>query len=241
MAGDLPAWKQEYDRSNDPKREPGPIQLSRYQINAGYAGIKTFMGLPLCLTPEDLKAAGVDVAILGAPVDMGVGHRGTAYGPAALRNAERYVPNGPVMTYGHTHVMISPLETLTCVDYGDAGVDPLDMAASHDEIIIRVAEIAATGAIPIILGGDHSLMRADVMGLTQVYGKGNVGVIHFDAHYDAADTLFGHHLTHGTPVRRLIEDGHVLGKNFDTWAGRWRSAAGCVFRGGTVLRVSHSN
>jgi len=78
----------------------------------------------------------------------------------------------------------------------------------------RVREIVETGAYPIILGGDHSLMRADGMALADIYGKGKVGVIHFDAHHDASDNQFGHHVAHGTPVRRLIEDGFVKGKNF---------------------------
>lgn len=210
-------WRTERDRSSDPKREPGPIDLNRYVANSGaYAGIQTFMNLPVCLTQQDLRAGEVEVAILGAPIDMGFGMRGTAWGPRALRNGEAYLSGGPGANAAltHTHVMLSPFDLLTCVDYGDAGVDPFDLEASHEEIRLRVREIAETGAIPIILGGDHSLMRPDSMGLTDVYGQGNVGIIHFDAHYDAGDTLHGHPITHGTPVRRLIEDGYVRGQNF---------------------------
>ncbi len=57
-------------------------------------------------------------------------------------------------------------------------------------------------------------MRPDGMAMADVYGRGEVGVIHFDAHYDAGANQFGHTITHGTPVRRLIEDGYVPGKNF---------------------------
>ena len=215
IEGDV--WRQEYDRSDDPKREPGPIELNRYAINSNAAaGIATFMNWPICLTPEDLRAGEVDVAVIGAPIDMSVGQRGTAWGPRALRSADRYLPGGPIarniMT--HTHVMIKPFEVLTCVDYGDAGVDPMDIELSHEEVRKRVREIAETGAFPIVLGGDHSLMRADGMALADVYGKGKVGIIHFDAHYDASANLFGHQITHGTPVRRLIEDGYVDGNNF---------------------------
>ncbi|MGO9452626.1 MAG: hypothetical protein ACLQDV_16540 [Candidatus Binataceae bacterium] len=70
------AWKIPLDRSTDPKREPGPIELRRYVGTPAYAGIATFMGLPLCLNQEDLKAGKVDVAMLGAPVDASSGHRG---------------------------------------------------------------------------------------------------------------------------------------------------------------------
>ncbi|MBV7338841.1 agmatinase family protein [Chloroflexi bacterium TSY] len=216
--GDI--WKVEFDRSNEPKREPGPIELNRYGATSGaYAGIPTFMGLPVCLTPDDLDAPGrkVDVAIIGAPLDMSMGQRGTAYGPRALRTAERYVPHGPTMQEGvltHTYVMIKPFSVLKCVDYGDAGIGPFDIEKSHDEIRKRVSEITMKKVVPIVLGGDHSLMRPDVMAITDSYGKGNVGVIHFDAHHDAGNNQFGHTITHGTPVRRLIEDGHVHGKNF---------------------------
>ena len=210
-------WRMEYDRSDDPQREPGPIELNRYVTNSGaFAGIPTFMGFPVCLTPEDLEAGGVDVAVIGAPIDMSFGQRGTAWGPRALRTAERYLPTGPATAgvYTHTHVMVKPYEVLKCVDYGDAGVDPISIENSHEEVYKRVREIAQTGAVPITLGGDHSLMRPDGMAVADVYGKGKVGIIHFDAHYDASGDQFGHQITHGTPVRNLIEDGYVPGKNF---------------------------
>lgn len=67
IEGDV--WRQEYDRSNDPKREPGPIELNRYIINpVAPGGILTFMRWPVCLTPEDLKAGEIDVAVIGAPL-----------------------------------------------------------------------------------------------------------------------------------------------------------------------------
>lgn len=215
IEGDV--WKQEYDRSQDPKREPGPIELNRYVINStASGGIATFMGAPIALTPGDLKAGKVNVAIIGAGLDLSTGQRGTSFGPRAVRTADRYLPGGPlapaVMT--HSHVMIKPFEVLKVVDYGDAGVDPFDVEASHEEIRKRVREIVDAGATPIIIGGDHSLMRPDSMALADVYGKGNIGVIHFDAHYDAGSNHYGHHITHGTPVRNLLEDGFVEGKNF---------------------------
>ena len=215
IEGDV--WRQEYDHSQGPKREPGPIELNRYLVNSGaYSGIPTFMNWPLCLTQEDLKAGEVDVAVIGAPIDMSLGQRGTSWGPRALRTADRYLPGGPIARHilTHTHTMIKPYEVLTCVDYGDAGVDPLDIENSHEEIHKRVREITETGVFPIVLGGDHSLMRPDGMAMADVYGKGKVGIIHFDAHYDASSNNFGHQISHGTPIRRLIEDGYVPGKNF---------------------------
>ena len=215
IEGDV--WRQEHDHSHGLKREPGPIEINRYIVNSGaYSGIPTFMNWPVCLTPEDLKAGDVDVAVIGAPIDMSFGQRGTAWGPRALRTADRYLPGGPIARniLTHTHVMIKPFEVLNCVDFGDAGVDPLNVENSHQEVRKRVREIVDTGAFPIVLGGDHSLMRPDGMALADVYGKGNVGIIHFDAHYDAGDNQFGHQIAHGTPVRRLIEGGYVEGENF---------------------------
>ena len=101
-----------------------------------------------------------------------------------------------------------------------------------DEIRAAVAagasEIAETGAIPVIIGGDHSIEFANVAGLADVYGKENVGVIHFDAHYDAGDTRMGHLISHAQPVRRLVDDGHILGRNFIQVGlrGSWPGAEG---------------
>lgn len=215
IEGDV--WKQEFDRSKDPHREPGPIELNRYVVNStAPGGIPTFMRWPVCLTPEDLKAGEIDVAVIGACLDLSTGQRGTSFGPLALRTADRYLPGGPIVPHvmTHTHVMVKPYEVLKCADYGDAGIDPFDTEASHEEVRKRVREIAETGAVPITLGGDHSLMRPDGMAMADVYGKGNVGIIHFDAHYDAGTNHFGHTITHGTPVRNLINDGFIKGENF---------------------------
>jgi agmatinase len=109
-----------------------------------YSGISTFMGLPLALTPDDLKADKVEVAIVGAPVDTSFGHRGAQYGPRYIRADERTVPHTPAMLQ-NPDTRIKPFEALTVVDYGDAGVDPLDLKASRDEIRSVVIEIAAAG------------------------------------------------------------------------------------------------
>ncbi len=215
IEGDV--WRIEYDRSDDPQREPGPIELNRYMVNpVAPGGIPTFMRWPVCLTVEDLRAGQVDVAVIGAPLDLSTGQRGTSFGPLALRTADRYIPGGPAAAgiLTHAHVMIKPYEVLKCVDYGDAGINPFDIEPSHDEIRKRVREIAETGAIPLVLGGDHSLMRPDGMAMADVYGKGKVGIIHFDAHYDAGSNHYGHTITHGTPVRNLIDNGFIKGENF---------------------------
>ena len=210
-------WKEEYDRSNDPERKPGPIELNRYVATAtAPAGIPTFMRWPVALTPEDLIAGEVDVAAIGAPIDLTLARRGAAFGPLGLRTAEQYLPAGPGgnLAFQHSHVGVRPWEVLKCVDYGDAGVNPFSVEETQAEVYKRVREIAETGTFPIILGGDHSLMRPDGMAIADVYGHGKVGIVHFDAHYDAAGPILGNPYSNGTMVRNLIEEGYIPGENF---------------------------
>jgi agmatinase len=200
-------------------REPGPINIQRYVGGAGWLGIPTFFRLPVALTPEDLAAGDVDVAIVGAYTDMGGGTRGAAWGPMAFRASPSTVGWG-AFAMDHMLTLVNPFEELTMVDYGDAPIDPFSTERSMPairEFIRQIADVTIDGGdhvIPIVVGGDHSLMYSDVAGLADVYGKGNVGVIHFDAHYDATKSMFGHLISHGQPVYRLIEEGHVPGKNF---------------------------
>lgn len=207
------AWKENRDFSED-GRKPGLIQVQRQHGGLAYTGIPTFFKAPIALTPEDLKAGKVDVAFMGASVDTSVGRRGTAFGPQAFRTSEIYVPWGKGFHKSSEHTLIDPLEELVIADYSDAPVDLLSLERSIVPVHDMVKEIAETGTIPAIIGGDHSLMYPNVSAITDVYGKGNVGVIHFDAHIDAEEGGFGHYLSHGSPVRRLIEEGHVPGKNY---------------------------
>jgi agmatinase len=210
VEGDV--WKMRLDRSGEPKREPGPIQLQRYVGALAYSGIPTFLGIPVCLTQEDLKAGKVDAAILGAPVDMSIGHRGAAFGPRCIRADERVLPNIP-FAMQNPDTRVKPFEVLNVVDYGDAAVDPLSIEASAEIIRALVREVVEVGAIPIVLGGDHSILWPDAAAVADVYGAGNVGVIHFDTDADCVNQTFGHLVSHGTPIRRLIEDEHVPARN----------------------------
>jgi agmatinase len=210
----LEIWAAKRDTSKDPKREPGPINLGRQNGGMAQVGIPTFFKQPVALNPEDLKAGKVDVAIMGAPLDMGSGRRGTGFGPMAFRTCEGYVPWGHFAHIASEATMVNPLNELRVVDYGDAPVDFLSTEKTIVAVYDLVKEIAETGTKPFIVGGDHSLMYADVAALAAVHGKGKIGVIHFDAHIDAEPGGAGHYLTHGSPVRMLIEEGHVKGKNF---------------------------
>lgn len=200
---------------DNPKRDAGPINIQRTHGGLAYQGIPTFFRAPVALCPEDLKAGKVDIAIMGASIDLSVGTRGTAWGPQAVRTGESTYPWGGFFPMAHPSVGdIDFMQVLKIVDYGDAPVDPLSPERSVLSVHRLVKEIAEAGSIPIIVGGDHSLMYPDVVALTDVHGKGEVGVIHFDAHFDGVPLMFGHYLSHGAPVRRLIDEGHVKGRNF---------------------------
>jgi agmatinase len=195
------------DTADDAERDPGLIQIGRL----GRPGVRSFFGLPVALTQEDLRAAKVDVAVLGAPLDTGVGMRGAGEGPSALRAAMRGASGG---RNPHMHVGVAWRRELVAVDYGNVPIDILSVERSMPPVRKMVREIAETGAIPLVVGGDHSLEYPNVAGVADVYGKGNVGVIHFDAHFDAGDSINGHLISHAQPVRRLVDDGHILGKNY---------------------------
>ena len=212
-------WKQLRDFSKDTKREPGPINVHQWDMSPFWVGIPTFFHLPVALTPEDLEAGQVEVAIMGAYTDMSAGFRGAAYGPRAFRTSEVYGGWG-VVDMPNMHVMVDPFKELTAVDYGDAPIDIMSTERSVHAIrdyvrgAVEVEYAPGKHVMPFIIGGDHSLMYPDVAALVDVYGKGNVGVIHFDAHYDVASYGFGHLINHGMPVYRLIEEGLVPGRNF---------------------------
>ena len=202
------------DPNDNPKREPGPINIQKTIGGFAHWGIPTFFRQPVALGPEDLKAGKVEVAFMGACVDLGTGMRGTAYGPQAIRAG--WI-GGAWGKMGPAHPVagaINFLEVLTCVDYGDAPVDIFSNIRTALPVHKMVTEICQAGAIPVVVGGDHSLMYPDVVAVTDKYGKGNVAVVHFDAHFDGRGSLFGNPLSHGTPVRRLIDEGHVKGRNF---------------------------
>lgn len=200
------AWRLERPRSMDPAREPGTIELGRY---GGYGGPPTFGGYPLALTMEDLVAAEVDVAIIGAPLNMGSGWRDS--GRQATTDLRRY---GWEMGGMDQYVMVDPGREMSIVDYGDVAIDNDSTERSMQHVREIVREIASTGAIPMIVGGDHSLEYPNVAALADVYGKEKVSVIHFDSHYDAWWGGDAHLINHGMPVYRLINEGHVRGADY---------------------------
>lgn len=175
-----------------------------------YVGPSTFANLPWVTDPAELRAREVDVAIVGAPFDDMVTHRsGARFGPRAIREAQYSVGSLHSLQVG-----VQPFEVLRVVDAGDANVVPARPERSHAMIFRKVHDVAATGAIPMVLGGDHSITWPSASAVAEVRRPGSIGMVHFDAHADTANDSWGQTASHGTPMRRLIESGAVLGRNF---------------------------
>ena len=195
------------------ERTPGPMYLNRTGRELGVTGIQTFMKLPVCLTPEDLRAGEMDAAVCGVPWDGTVTARsGTHLGPQAIRSCD-YI-GGYGLSLPHLDVRVDPLEHLKVCDYGDSDVLPGNTDGTFEAIRLFVEEIVGTGAIPLIMGGDHGITWPTATAVADHYGYGKVGIVHFDAHADTAPDMRGNLAGHGTPMRRLIESGAVPGRNF---------------------------
>lgn len=171
----------------------------------------TFAGVPAAKL-DDLGEGEVDVVIVGAPVDWGATYRGGArFGPKAIREADYLDANG---RRPHLPTGIDALKELRVVDVGDVSMPPGYLEMGLERLAEAVAKIAGLGAVPIVLGGDHSVTYGNGIGLARVHGEGSFGVVHFDAHADTAETNWGQMHGHGTPMRRLIESGAVPGHRF---------------------------
>ena len=207
--------------ADEPRRHAGtndedpPIGLDPYTEFAdfdlpSYVGSATFQKLPLVTDGDALRARRADVAIVGAPFDDAVSHRpGARFGPRAIRAATYHAGS-----INSLQLDIQPFEWLDCVDAGDAPLVPANLARGHEVIRRKILEVAQSSAIPIVLGGDHSITFPSASAVAEVAAPRRVGVVHFDAHADAANSTWGVLASHGTPMRRLIESGAVEGRNF---------------------------
>jgi agmatinase len=177
-----------------------PLQRwKQYGEKPDYAGLLTYGGQPY--TEDAAELSGADVAIVGAPTDDLVSDRpGTRYGPRAIRAAS--CPPGQ-----HLEAGIDALEALRVVDFGDAPVIPADPLRSHEAIEATVGQVVDAGVLPVVLGGDHSISEPDVRAVAT--RSGPVGLVHFDTHTDTGREVFGVSFSHGTPMYRLVEAGHV--------------------------------
>jgi agmatinase len=177
-----------------------------------YGAEATFAGVPPADLDDPASFAGASAVIVGAPFDGGTSHRpGCRFGPLAIRTTD-YLPHDgkrPSLALG-----VDPLVALGVVDVGDVEMPSGDTELSLSRLEEAVARIAAGGAVPIVLGGDHTIALPDVTGVARHVGWGKVSVVHFDAHADTADLQFGSLIGHGTPMRRLIESGAARGDRF---------------------------
>jgi agmatinase len=177
-----------------------------------YGPDATFAGVPAADLDDPASYADAKVVIVGAPFDGGTSHRpGSRFGPQAIRLTD-YLPHDG--SRPHLALGVDPLVDLGVVDVGDVEMPSGDTALSVARLEEAVARIAGSGAIPLVLGGDHTIALPDATGVARHVGWGRLSMVHFDAHADTADLQFGALVGHGTPMRRLIESGAVRGDRF---------------------------
>ena len=159
------------------------------------------MGTFMRMTKED-SAKGLDFAIAGAPFDTASSFRsGSRFGPNAIRNISAMMkPNNVIL-------QVNIMENLKGGDIGDFNVTPGYIHPTYDAIEAGVAGILEENAVPIVLGGDHSITLAELRAVAKKYGP--VALVHFDSHSDLCDEVFGQKYNHGTPFRRAIEEGLI--------------------------------
>jgi agmatinase len=166
-------------------------------VSPRFGQVATFMLLPLAQTAENL-----DVALVGIPYDGGTSYRtGARFGPRAVREQSSLIrPWNPVLK-------VHPFEKLRVADCGDVDVVPISIERTYAAIEQRIGELTSRGAVPVSVGGDHSVTLPILRALARRHGR--LGIVHFDAHPDTWDEYFGSKFFHGTPFRRAVEEGLV--------------------------------
>jgi agmatinase len=171
-----------------------------------------FLGVDRCDVGHPGSMADADVVIVGAPFDGGTSHRpGTRFGPQAIRMTD-YLPHDG--SRPSLAMRTDGLRDLRVLDAGDVEMFSGDVVTSLRALRSAVAAVVGAGAIPVVLGGDHSVTYADASGVADVLGAGRVSMLHFDAHADTGNIEFGSLWGHGQPMRRLIESGALRGDRF---------------------------
>ncbi len=167
-----------------------------------FSGIRTFMRLPHITDLRD-----VDFAIVGVPFDTGGTFRvGARFGPEGIRSGSMLL--GPY----NPELDIAIFDVCSGVDYGDLSIVPGYLPESHRTIETGAAEVFASLATPIFLGGDHSVSLPLLRAAAAKYGP--VALIHFDSHSDLWPGYFGGKQTHGTPFHNAVEENLIdLGRS----------------------------
>jgi agmatinase len=184
--------------------------MTRY--GAQFGPDLTFLGVDAVDIDDVAGLKQADVVVVGAPFDGGTSHRpGTRFGPSAIRQS-CYLPQDG--SRPHLALRVDALKDITVLDAGDVEMPPGEIERSLQALEDVIFQVAAAGAIPLVLGGDHSIAMADATGVARHHGYGRVSMIHFDAHADTGDIEFGSLYGHGQPMRRLIESGALRGDRF---------------------------
>jgi guanidinobutyrase len=164
-----------------------------------FAGLATMMRLPAATSPQ-----GLDAAFIGVPLDIGTSNRpGARFGPREIR-AESSLLRPYNMATG-----AAPFDTLQVADLGDVPVNTYSLEKSLDIITAFYDEVLAANCRPLTLGGDHTIALPILRAVARKHGP--VALVHVDAHADVNDTMFGETVAHGTPFRRAVEEGLIVG------------------------------
>jgi agmatinase len=175
------------------------------RLNLPFVGISTFGKSPY---QPDWSAIDADVAILGAPFDFGTQWRaGARFGPRAVREASTLFSFGHAGAYDHEDD-VTYLEGIRMVDIGDADIVHTDTETSHANIETGVRAILKAGALPVVIGGDHSINIPCIRAFDE---QGPIHIVQIDAHLDFVDVRHGVRHGHGNPMRRAAEQTHVTG------------------------------
>jgi len=175
------------------------------RLNLPFVGISTFGKSPY---QPDWEAIDADVAILGAPYDFGTQFRaGARFGPRAIREASTLFSFGHAGAYDHEDD-VTYLDGVRMVDIGDADIVHTDTMKSHANIETGVRAILKAGALPVVLGGDHSI---NIPCINAFSDFGPIHLVQIDAHLDFVDERHGVRYGHGNPMRRAAEKPYVTG------------------------------
>jgi agmatinase len=176
------------------------------RLNLPFVGISTFGKRPY---QADWSAIRADAAILGAPFDFGTQFRaGARFGPRAIREASTLFSFGHAGAYDHEDDCTYLGPDVSIVDIGDADIIHTDTEQSHANIETGVRAILDAGALPVVLGGDHSV---NIPCIRAFAGRGPIHILQIDAHLDFVDMRHGVRHGHGNPMRRAAEQDHVTG------------------------------
>lgn len=176
------------------------------RLNLPFVGICTFGKSPYV---QDWSEIAADVAVLGAPFDAGTQYRaGARFGPRGIREASTLFTFGHAGAYDHEDDQVYMGQEVRMVDIGDADIIHTDTVQSHGNIRKGVEAILDSGALPVVLGGDHSI---NIPCIEAYEGRGSFHVFHIDAHLDFVDERHGVRCGHGNPLRRAAEKPYVTG------------------------------